>query len=252
MPVPESPVMESPTHTLRQLLELVPPEEAPYVRTHFERFLLLVDLVGKWAPASAEIANIGLSPFDVLAKEIRGWSNYFNVVSGPLMRLGGTKPYSHLNLIEYDLTSAQSEPPRQFDFVIFSEVLEHLFADDELVMHQVGRLIRSGGRLLITVPNAACHRNRLRLLRGINIHSSKSDIVQGVYGGHGHVREYTLSELKGLLQKDFDTEELFGFNTYGTPLQRKILNTLPDSFAFTLVAIARRTDGHLPRRARQE
>lgn len=64
----------------------------------------------------------------------------------------------------------ESEPPadlanQSFDVLIFSHVLEHL-RDPAVVLARFSRLLRSGGQVLIAVPNILSWRMRLQFLRG--------------------------------------------------------------------------------------
>lgn len=52
-----------------------------------------------------------------------------------------------------------------FDVLIFSHVLEHL-RDPAVVLARFSRLLRSGGQVLIAVPNVLSWRMRLQFLRG--------------------------------------------------------------------------------------
>lgn len=54
---------------------------------------------------------------------------------------------------------------QSFDVLIFSHVLEHL-RDPAVVLARFSRLLRSGGQVLIAVPNVLSWRMRLQFLRG--------------------------------------------------------------------------------------
>jgi 2-polyprenyl-3-methyl-5-hydroxy-6-metoxy-1,4-benzoquinol methylase len=60
----------------------------------------------------------------------------------------------------------------RYDLVIFTEVLEHLLQDDEIIMMNVKKLVRPGGLLLISVPNALTFSNRVKVITGKNIYWS--------------------------------------------------------------------------------
>lgn len=77
----------------------------------------------------------------------------------------------------------------------------------------------------------------MKILFGKNIFWSKYDILNGVYGGYGHIREYTLIEVKSIMEEHFDIKEIFGINPYGPKLIRIALNLLPSPWRSVIVAI---------------
>jgi SAM-dependent methyltransferase len=83
-----------------------------------------------------------------------------------------------------------------FDFVLCAETLEHVFAPPTQVLREIARLLRPGGRMLLSVPNLATLRNRLRLLLGRSpLPNPDRQMATDLVHGHGHVREYTRKEL---------------------------------------------------------
>jgi len=91
-----------------------------------------------------------------------------------------------------------------FDVVVFTEVLEHLFRRPSEVLMEINRVMRSGAKLIFTVPNIATLVNRVRLLMGISpLEKVETQItpnqVQRPFS-HGHLREYTMKEVIALLQ----------------------------------------------------
>lgn len=74
-----------------------------------------------------------------------------------------------------------------FDCVITFQVIEHIRRDVELV-REIHRVLRPGGRLILTTPNAPASLTR----------------------NPWHVREYTADELKNLLECEFASVEALG------------------------------------------
>ncbi|MBK5307536.1 MAG: hypothetical protein JJD92_12675 [Frankiaceae bacterium] len=60
-------------------------------------------------------------------------------------------------------------------------------------------MLRPGGNLLLTTPNAAYLLNRLRALRGQSIATPLPDWIGGVPHAR-HAREYTFAEMRALLE----------------------------------------------------
>lgn len=139
----------------------------------------------------------------------------------------------------YDLTREHPQPSRTFQLVLMLEVLEHLLADDELVLTRLHSLVEPGGYVCISVPNVARHVNRLKILMGINPLQPKREIVSGGMGGYGHIREYTVGEVRRMLSNEFEVLELTAVNPYGSPRARQLLDILPRTLRSTILAVGR-------------
>jgi len=88
--------------------------------------------------------------------------------------------------------------PRDYDLVLFVEVLEHLLVDPLTLFRGIYDRLGPKGRLLLTTPNMARIGNRWKLLRGRSIKEGER-FPQDGSAGYGHVVEYTLDELDYLL-----------------------------------------------------
>lgn len=78
-------------------------------------------------------------------------------------------------------------PDASFDCVISFQVIEHIRDDREFV-REIHRVLRPGGRFIVTTPNAPMSLTR----------------------NPWHVREYTAQELRRLLAEEFPTIEALG------------------------------------------
>jgi SAM-dependent methyltransferase len=90
-------------------------------------------------------------------------------------------------------------PSLSFDMISLFAVLEHL-PRPAIALAETVRLLRPGGLLLVTIPNVANLRNRLRLLIGQSPHA---DSIDDWFGPtfFGHYREMTLAELTRILRR---------------------------------------------------
>lgn len=100
-------------------------------------------------------------------------------------------------------------PDEAFDAVVCCQVLEHFTHSHLPAVQEMRRVLRPGGVLEIDVPNVACFRNRLRLLRGKHITYDYADhylrATPMSYQGRSfyplrHNREFTRDELDLLLK----------------------------------------------------
>jgi SAM-dependent methyltransferase len=100
-------------------------------------------------------------------------------------------------------------PDGHFDVVLFCEVLEHLTNDPLPALIEIRRVLKPGGRLVLTTPNAACANNVLKVVQGKNVNDRYS--AYGPYGRHN--REYTADEVAALLRMTgFSVTTLFTAN----------------------------------------
>ena len=96
-----------------------------------------------------------------------------------------------------------------FDVVLFCEVLEHLTSDPMAALMEIRRVLRPGGKLILTTPNAASARNVFNLVKGKTVYDRYSGY--GPYGRHN--REFTRQEVYYLLKGvGFAVDSIFTAN----------------------------------------
>ena len=87
-----------------------------------------------------------------------------------------------------------------FDFIVVSEVFEHLIpADIPKIVQELTRTLKKGGQLIITTPNIASLLKRINLVRGKN--PIEFDLTLHEKATYGHIREYTMSEVSQILER---------------------------------------------------
>jgi SAM-dependent methyltransferase len=200
--------------SLRAWLQTVYPAGAPaqeminYCREDFERFVRTWHLT---AGLDGECLELGANPY-FTTMLLRRFSplrltlvNYFgpqvqsrilpqeicfeNWQTGQPERI--ILPAHHFNIEKEKFPFDDGS----FDVVLFCEVLEHLLLDPLFSLREIQRVLKPGGTLILTTPNVARLENIARLLTGENVYDPYSGY--GPYGRHN--REYTLGELRGLL-----------------------------------------------------
>lgn len=92
-----------------------------------------------------------------------------------------------------------------FDLVNSNDMIEHLHGSPKRMLAESHRVLRRGGRIVVTTPNLAALHNRVSLLLGGSVHNS---IQNWYHDPHwlrppftGHVREYTGGELRYMLRE---------------------------------------------------
>jgi SAM-dependent methyltransferase len=102
--------------------------------------------------------------------------------------------------IDFHLAEGREIPfaPNSFDMVMLHHVLEHLHDSPRELMNAVVNLIKPGGLLYVTVPNAGNLRKRLALLRGKTNYPAYETFYWYPGSWRGHVREYVKGDLAAL------------------------------------------------------
>jgi SAM-dependent methyltransferase len=109
-----------------------------------------------------------------------------------------------MRAIKHDLEQPLPFADGVFDTVVCSEILEHLFRPD-LLLREIMRVLKPGGRVILTVPNLHGLRNRIDLLLAkrtpfieFRIYQDRTDQLSHV--GVQHIRHYTFQGMRGMLQ----------------------------------------------------
>lgn len=146
----------------------------------------------------------------------------------PTETLSGTKESLLDRLHAYGIATHECNIDREalpfednsFDIVTFLHVIEHLRSSPRRALCEIHRVLRPGGILLLEGHNAAALKNRAKTLTGKSIYASLDMWFNDDYF-FDHIREYTLSELKTMLNwSDFRVEKAILSNCLHTPLIR--------------------------------
>lgn len=138
--------------------------------------------------------------------------------------------------VGYDLHRIQ---PQTYDIVLCMGVIEHIPHTPRLLLESLNRVLKPGGLLVIDTPNLAYLYNRQKLARGESIFCPISLQYFTELPFEGHHREYTLDEVKWMLEQighiDIYTE-IFNYSVYGISILQghdldnyKIMGADPDS-----------------------
>lgn len=162
------------------------PCEKLYFEASRDKFRLLLELME--AGPHGSILELGTSRFSLLLKGTRPELEVVTLDLGPD---GGECARAGVTQVVADLLEPPIPlPEATFDVVLFSEVLEHLQGNPRVAFREILRVLKPGGRMLLTTPNLARLTNRLKLLLG------RSPLERvGPPGWGGHIREYCLEEV---------------------------------------------------------
>ena len=163
--------------------------------------------------------------------------------------------------VEYKECDVGVEPlpfsDNQFDFVTYTDVMEHHSFSPKRVLREIHRVLVPGGCVIVVTPNHASLYNRIKLLFGSSVNDDFDYFFdmcadEGVYAGHH--REYTRAELTAALRRTrFQVRECRVFEQDLTSLlyyfrrHRTRAEILPESRDLLLCALGEIWDLlHLP------
>ena len=132
----------------------------------------------------------------------------------------------------------------KFDFVVFTEIFEHLRIDILGTVARVRELLADDGRLYLTTPNGlsldAWRRSMLRGRTGPSLVDEWSKLSR--LGHMGHVREYSATEVEEvLIHCGFSIEQRqFRVQSMVARPKRDLLLKLRSALADEIVIVARK------------
>jgi len=175
---------------------------AEYEKVHAYRFRRLLDLCRHQVPSrDASVLDVGRSGLTALL------AGYYHSVATIGLDLdeddGGHRENMILDdripHIVFDLNrsadvAAWPQRPEAFDLIVYSETVEHVHAAPELTLLMFSWLLKEGGKIVMSTPNAATLQHRALLLLGVN----PFERIRYYPKNPGHFREYTARELRDM------------------------------------------------------
>jgi SAM-dependent methyltransferase len=103
-----------------------------------------------------------------------------------------------------------------FDGALCCEVIEHLFVDPAWMLHETNRVLKVGGWLLLTTPNATSYHMIRKAVQGVHPLEHSLYFHGEKYPGLSiqHTREYAFWEIIGLLENcgfEIERKETYTF-----------------------------------------
>ncbi|GIV87687.1 MAG: type 11 methyltransferase [Chloroflexus sp.] len=178
-----------------------------YFRLHRHRFAAMLRAMG---PAhGAHVLEVGVTPGQFTELLVGAG---FRVSGADLDPLTRKALWDRLG-VEVRRVHLEREPlpypDASFDWVIFSEVIEHMVYSPLPILREFYRVLRPGGRVLITTPNELYLKSRARAIVRMLLWQSLSTreefrhqmLLEGEARYTTHSRTYTMSELTWLVEQ---------------------------------------------------
>ena len=164
----------------------------------------IASTVQKWLPQGATVLDFGSGPCDKTAviqklgyvcSACDDLSDHWHQLPGNVDKIKQFASASEVKFHQLE-TYELPYPANSFDMVMIHDVLDHLHDSPRELMNKLVSLIKPGGFLFVTLPNAVNIRKRISVMKGqTNMPPYKS------YYWHpgpwrGHVREYVKDDLR--------------------------------------------------------
>lgn len=199
-------------HYLRSFrLEDAGPEVLhPYIGDALKRFMHTLDLLPP--VPGLHVLELGANPylFTLLMQRLYRYDltlanfigqNIYSTEQGRGNQRIWSEQYAEDHTFAFDSFNLELSdypyPDESFDLLLFCEILEHLVVDPLPVFTRLRRVLKPGGMLLVTTPNAVRLANVALVLAGSNPFD-RYHPQNGVYGRHN--REFTVPELDTILR----------------------------------------------------
>ena len=217
-----------------------------YADAHARRFRATLEFLPP-LPEGARVLELGAVPYHMTCllaryKRLRAETLSFYEVEqeAETRHVVESAKYGERYEFEYAAVNVERDvfpfADESFDLVLCCEILEHLLINPSNMLYESHRVLRPGGRLVLTTPNVLRWENVFALLRGRNVYDHYRG--NGVYGRHN--REFAPGEVAALLAaNNFEVERLETVHVYG----RELLNRVPllfDRRRDNIFALARR------------
>lgn len=185
---------------------IAPDGKPEYFRLHQHRFRALLRAL---PPAPAHVLEIGTTPGQFTAILRRAGYTVAGVDLFPEQRADLWRALDvdvrFCNLDEQPLPFASES----FDAVVFSEVIEHLAGSPLPAMQEMARVLRPGGRLVLSTPNQFYFKSRMKTLADVVLgrpfesfkEFQRAMQLHGPQRYYNHSRLYTMQELRWLVEQ---------------------------------------------------
>lgn len=181
-----------------------------YTKLHQKRFAKELAYLIEIIPPGEIIGEFGAAPFVLtlalkkLGYQIEAW----DIAPERVSKIPG------IEVKKSDLDNWDINENEKYHCIIFMELFEHLRGNLIVTMEGVLRLLKPGGKVLLSTPNLYSFMGIYKFIfKGI-AYSSSSDIYHEwnkirEHGHMGHVREYTVKEMRDFFKKiGFDIEKI--------------------------------------------
>lgn len=181
------------------------PKDDSYLNTHFRRLARTIEVLLDQSPKGKilELGTSGIVPIvlEKLAPELEVVVTDFDL-SKPANDTMTVKVGKHERTVEcYRVDLETQKLPvkdKSFDYVLCSEVIEHMERDPLFMLNEINRVLKNNKTLILTTPNVVSSRGIRKMLVGIEPYFYMQYNKDGSLYRHNY--EYSIHSLTKLLK----------------------------------------------------
>ena len=212
---------------IRDTLEpLINPKDE-YHKVHKRRFVRTIQVLLDQTPSGTllELGTSGLLPLSLktLAPELDVHVTDFDLTKPEVwnkeISMGqesGVFPAYSIDLEKTPLPI----PDDTFDYVICSEVIEHMEIDPMFMLSEINRVTKPNGILILTTPNVVSSRGITKMLMGIEPYFYMQYHIPGNY--HRHNYEYSVHTISNVVHAAGFDGSTWTEDTFEEPLMHTV------------------------------
>jgi len=161
------------------------------------RVRIMLDTINELNLQGENILDVGCYDGTLLSQIKNRNNNFFGIEASEWAAQKAREEEIDVQNIFFDGKSKLPYLDNFFDLVVAGEIIEHVF-DTDYFLEEIRRVMKPGGKLLISTPNIASLGRRLMLFFGLNpiIEISPHDADSS-----GHIRYFTFAMLRTLIEK---------------------------------------------------
>jgi 2-polyprenyl-3-methyl-5-hydroxy-6-metoxy-1,4-benzoquinol methylase len=150
----------------------------------------ICDIGGFWGVWPVTLKALGYKV--TMTESLQYYSHSFDKLFNHLRHAG-------VNIIDYDPFREGAKMPENFNVITVMAVLEHYPHSLKIFMENIVSMVNQHGKVYIEVPNIAFWHKRVRLMFGQTPLVESKDIYKSAVPFIGHHHEFTMAELKDLV-----------------------------------------------------
>jgi len=190
---------------------------------HKRRFARTIQLILDQSPYGS-LLEIGTSNFlpmclTVLAPNIKVTVTDFNLTNPEISELEITLGLHTQKFPCYSVDLEKTPLPaddESFDYVVCSEVIEHMEIDPMFMLSEINRVLKPGGVLILSTPNAVSTHSITKMVNGIEPYFYMQYNKNGDY--HRHNYEYSIHTLSRVLKSAGFNGTIWTEDTFEDPV----------------------------------
>jgi len=219
--------------------------EEGYIHKHMARYRDACDIIAAECRKEGRLLSIGAEPghIEMLLKEFYGFRHVVGLTFHVSQSFRGRMESFGIKVLECDVEKDDLPAPGEsFETVIFLEALEHMFTGVPHALSEMRRVLVPGGVMVLSTPNLAQFRNRIKLLKGKSINwplnGSKAFFEKPAHMRHN--REYTAREVEFLVTSAGLKVEKARYADYNSRALTRFFNSLMPGFRSTMYFVCHR------------